>query len=356
MENKATEPKWARYQKSIPDGPFFFVRSCIRQTFNPGGENMALVILQKYLGIEVYEDPRHTCCSGIAYHSDLLPIETTMTIMARQFSLMQELGYEHLLVSCITSFGLYNEVLEIWEHYPEKLEETRRQLMEATGRTFVLPRSVVHTSDVIYKNRFRLAEKMKYKLVDKDTGEPIRLTDHVGCHYAKIFPSKGVGGAEFPQVLSGLADPFGAVWIDYTERRHCCGFGFRQYLLQENRGYSVTHTKIKLQSMQPHNIELILTNCPGCNMFIDRWQYTISEIEGRTFDRHGRGIPVLSHEEVTALLLGEDPWLIGLQLHQVQLEPLMDRIGIAYNPDAKFLGEGGEYIGRPATPEILLVE
>ncbi len=352
----AIERKWDAYSETIPDGPFFFVRSCIRQTFNLGGENMLVKILRDHLGLEVYEDPRHTCCSGIAYHTDLVPMETSMTIIARQFSLMQEMGYEHLLVSCITSFGMYNEMIDLWTHCPEKLEEARRNLKEATGRDFVLPKSVSHTSDLIYKHRFDLAKKMKYRLVDQNTGQPIRMTDHVGCHYAKLFPTKGVGGSEFPKVLSGLAEPWGAQWVDYTERRHCCGFGFRNYLLKENRGYSITHSKIKLESMKPHNIELIVTNCPGCNMFLDRWQYTIAEMEGQTYDRFGRGIPVMSHEELAALLLGENPWDIGLQAHQVQFEHLMDRIGIPYEPAEKYLGNNKEYIGKPSTPEILVVD
>lgn len=346
---------WKRYQKEIPDGPFFYVRSCIRQTFGMGAENVLKKILTQYLGLEVFEDARHTCCTGIAYHSDIVPIETSMTVIARQFSLMQEMGYDHLLVSCVTSFGLYNEVLDIWKHFPEKLEETRCNLYEATGRTFEIPKSIIHTSDIIYKHREKLAGMMKYRLVEKETGRPLRMADHVGCHYAKIFPSKGVGGAEFPQVLSGLAEPWGAQWIDYTERRHCCGFGFRHYLLQENRGYSITHSKIKFESLRPHNPDLIVTNCPGCNMFLDRWQYTIAEMEGRTYDKFGKGIPVFSYEELAALLLGEDPWDIGLQMHQVQVESILDKIGIEYNPETKYAGPDGEYIGKPETPEILLV-
>lgn len=44
------------------------------------------------------------------------------------------------------------------------------------------------------------------------------------------------------------------------------------------------------------------------------------------------GIPVLSHEELTALMMGYDPWKLGLQMHQVQLEPLLDKIGVVYEP------------------------
>lgn len=346
---------WRDYQKEIPDDHFFFVRSCIRQTFSPGAEAALLQTLIGKLNLDIQEDARHTCCTGIAYHADVIPFDTTMTVIARQLSLMQETGYKNLLVSCVTSFGLYNEVIDCWRHFPEKLEETRKHLLQATGRTFELPQSVIHASDLIYKYRSQLASLLKYRLINWQTGKPLRFIDHVGCHYAKIFPEKGIGGAEFPQVLSGLASEWGAEWCDYAERRHCCGFGFRHYLLKENRGYSLTHSRIKLESMATVKPDFILTNCPGCNLFLDRWQYTLAEMEGTTYDTAGRGIPVLSFDELTGLLMGVDPWKLGLQMHQVQVEPLLNKIGIHYTPDSKYLGVGSKYIGKPQTPDVLIV-
>jgi heterodisulfide reductase subunit B len=354
-ETDIKEVVWSEYQKYIPDNHFFYVRSCIRQTFNPGAEAALLKILKDKLSLDVFEDSRHTCCTGIGYHSDVIPLETIMTVIARQLSLMQESGYRNLLVSCVTSFGLYNEIIHTWQHFPDMLEQTRENLMKATGRTFELPDSVIHASDLIYRYRRELVPMLKYRLVGKKDGSPLRFVDHVGCHYAKIFPVKGVGGAEFPRVLSDLGSEWGARWIDYPERRHCCGFGFRHYLLKENRGYSVTHSRIKLESMSPFNPDFILTNCPGCNMFLDRWQYTLAEMEGVSYDTAGRGIPVLSFEELAALLLGFDPWEIGLQMHQVQVDQLMDKIGIAYDADKKYLGMNGRYIGKPDKPEVLIV-
>lgn len=356
MPNNNTKPTyWSEYQKEIPDNHFFYVRSCIRQTFTPGAESILLHTLRNQLKLDILEDARHTCCTGIGYHTDIIPLETTMTVIARQLSLMQEAGYENLLVSCVTSFGLYNEVLDIWHHFPEKLEETRDLLKRSTNREFRLPKQVIHASDLIYHYRLELESHLKHRLINARTGKPLRVVDHVGCHYAKIFPDKGIGGAEFPQVLSGLITQWGGQWTDYPERRHCCGFGFRHYLLQENRGYSIAHSRIKLEAMAPVKPDLILTNCPGCNMFLDRWQYTLAEIEGKTYDEAGRGIPVLSYEELTGLLLGEDPWTVGVQMHQVQLEPLMDKIGIAYNREAKYHDIHGKSLGKPQNPEVLIV-
>lgn len=347
---------WNEYQKDIADDHFFYERSCIRQTFFPGSEAAFLRILREELGKDICDNPHQHTCTGIGYHSDVVPLETTMTVVARLFSLMSECGYENYVPSCVTSFGVFSEVIEKWEHNPQLLEQTRQFLWEATKREFRIPKNIAHPSDVIFKFRFDLKPKMKYQLVNRFTGKPLRVVEHIGCHYAKIFPEKGIGKAEFPYVLAGMIEAWGGEVIDYPERRHCCGFGFRQYLVQENRGYSIANTKKKFQSMEPYEPDFILTNCPGCNMFLDKWQYTIAEMEHKTYDKNGFGIPVLTYEELAGLLLGYDPWKLGFQLHQVQSEPLFDKIGIAYNPDEKYKGISGRLLQRPARPECLRQE
>jgi len=278
---------WKDYQKEIADDKYYYVRSCVRQNFFPGSETTFLGILKDELGKDVYENPAHTTCTGIGYHGDVIPMETTMTVIARQFALMTESGYENLVPSCITSFGLYTEVLDTWHHFPEVEEKIRENLRKATGREFEKPKNIAHGSDVIYKFRNEIAKKAKYNLIDKKTGEPLKVVEHIGCHYAKMFPSKGVGGAEYPYVLVGMIESWGGKIIDYPERRHCCGFGFRQYLVMGNRGYSIACSKKKFESMQPYEPDMIITNCPGCPMFLDKNQYAIRELEGKTYGKNG---------------------------------------------------------------------
>jgi heterodisulfide reductase subunit B len=163
-----------------------------------------------------------------------------------------------------------------------------------------------------------------------------------------MFPSKGVGGAEFPHVLVGIIESWGGEVIDYPERRHCCGFGFRQYLVMSNRGYSVSNSRKKFESMEPYKPDAIVSNCPGCPMFLDRWQYVIGEMEGKTYGENGQGIPVLTYEEMAGLVLGYDPWDMGMQMHQTNVEPLLDKMGIDYNPELKYATKDGKPIGNPA--------
>ena len=338
---------WQEYQKDIAEDRYYYARSCIRQNFFPGSERAFLNILKNDLGKDIFDDPLHTSCTGIGYHSDVVPLETIMTVVARQFALMAEAGYENFVSSCITSFGIYNEVLSTWEEFPETEERTRRYLKEATGRDLVKPCSIAHTSDIIFTHRQEIARRAKRRLVNIHTGEPLRVVEHIGCHYAKIFPKSGIGGSEFPYVLAGMIESWGGNVVDYPERRHCCGFGFRNYLVQANRGSSIANSHKKLESMAPFKPDFIVANCPGCAMFLDKWQYAIAEMDGTIYGADGQGIPVLTYEEMAGLVLGYDPWELGMQFHQVDVEPLLDKLGVEYDPKAKYLGRNGKYIGEP---------
>lgn len=338
---------WSEYQKEIADDHYFYVRSCIRQSFFPGSEQFFLKMMREILRKDVYENPSHTTCTGIGYHTDIVPFETIMTVIARHFALMKEAGYKNIAISCVTSFGIYTEIIETWKHFPDTLEKTREYLFKATGREFDVPENMAHTSDIVYKFRNEIASMAKYRLVNRHTGKPLRVVEHIGCHYSKMFPKYGVGGAEFPKVLSGMIEAWGGEVVDYPERRHCCGFGFRQYIVQANRGYSLSNSIKKFESMKPYRPDFIITNCPGCNMFMDRWQYTIREMEGRTYGENGLSIPVLTYEEVAGLVLGINPWELGLQYHMVQPEPLIDKMGIEYSHSDKFITKDGRPLPEP---------
>lgn len=107
--------------------------------------------------------------------------------------------------------------------------------------------------------------------------------------------------------------------------------------------------------MEPYHPDLIIANCPGCTFFLDRWQYVLSEMEGKTYDTEGFGIPVLTYEEVTGLILGYNPWDLGLQIHQVDPEPLLIKLGIPYNPSEKYQGDCQQPLKHPAKPAILKI-
>jgi len=44
-----------------------------------------------------------------------------------------------------------------------------------------------------------------------------------------------------------------------------------------------------------------------------------------------------------------------MQLHQVSVEPLLDKIGIKYDPADKYKDANGSFIGIPEKPNVLKV-
>jgi hypothetical protein len=110
MKPEGKKRIWNDYQKDISDDDYYFQRSCIRQNFFPGSETAFLRILKDELGKNILDDAHHTTCTGIGYHADIIPFDTIMTVVARHFALMTENGYENMIISCVTSFGIYTEI------------------------------------------------------------------------------------------------------------------------------------------------------------------------------------------------------------------------------------------------------
>ena len=76
-------------------------------------------------------------------------------------------------------------------------------------------------------------------------------------------------------------------------------------------------------------------------------------MEGKTYGENGQGIPVLTYEELVGLILGYDPWDIGLQVHQVAVEPLLEKMGIPDDPEMKYRGANGKFLHQPEKPTFL---
>ena len=329
-----------RHQKPIPDDGYYLTSSCVMGTFAPAVEPL-ITRIYDLLGCRwamggTGAESLNTCCSGIVTHGNVFTIESSLLVVARLWSVCAEAGLENITTTCVTSFAIHNEILELVEKEPGLAEKVDAALFEACGRRLSIPRHIVHCSDVVYRHRAELARVMKHRLVDQTTGQALKVVDHVGCHYNKIFPSKSVGGTEYCDVLAAMVREWGGVEVDYPERRHCCGMGFRQCMIRPNRSFTVACARKKFESMAPFAPDLILTNCPGCSLVLDREQWAVGQQSGIRLQ-----IPVLNYAELAGLLLGWDPYeTVGIQSHTVPVEPLLDRLGIPQSSSPAYLREG----------------
>lgn len=322
---------WGKYSKDIPDDHYFLTFSCILGSFYPASETMVPAIydlLDVNWKTQYESKSGWSCCTAIGYHGDIMPIEATLLTVARLWSIAQNAGMKVITPTCVTSFGTYCECKELLEHEPDLRKKIKRLLKETCDREFEIPEYLVHVSDIYYHHREKIKQHFQYGLTEAKTGRPLQVVDHIGCHYSKLFADKySLGGSEYCEVLSGMVRAWGGENIDYPERRHCCGMGFRQCMIPPNRGATISNVYKKIKSMAPFNPDLILTNCPGCQVFMDKEQWAIYEVTGDKYF-----IPVLTYQELAGLLLGWDPYdVVGIDAHTVPVEPFLDKIGIVYD-------------------------
>ncbi len=331
-----------RHVKPIPDDGYYLTTSCILGTFAPNVEPLVARIYdllgRRWAMGGTGPASLNTCCSGIATNGNVFTVESSLLVVARLWSVCAEAGLENITTACVTSFAIHNEVLELIHKEPGLAEKVDKALYEACGRRLIIPKHIVHCCDVFYRYRGELAQLMKYRLVDMATGLPLKVVDHVGCHYNKLFPSKSVGGTEYCDVLTAMIREWGGDEVDYPERRHCCGMGFRQCMIRPNRSFTVACARKKFESMAPFAPDLIITNCPGCSLVLDREQWAVNELTGAGFQ-----IPVLTYAELAGLLLGWDPYdVVGIQGHTVPVEPLLERMGIPQSSRPVYLRKDTE--------------
>lgn len=331
-KNLAVNFNWDNYSRNIPQDKYFLTLSCILTSFYPASETMIprifdMLGLTWTMGSEKPESG-WTCCSAISYHGDIMPIESLLLVAGRQWSIAREAGMEVLTPTCVTSYGNYCECKDLLEHEPGLKEEIGRLLFKTCGRELYIPEHIIHTSDIYYHYRDRIRKEfMIHQLVEAKSGQPLKVVDHVGCHYHKLFPENVIGGTDYCDVLAGMVRAWGGVNADYPERRHCCGMGFRQCMITPNRWATMNSVYKKFKSMLPAEPDMIITNCPGCQLFMDKMQWAIYETTGEKIS-----IPVLTYQEVAGLLMGWDPYdTVGIQFHTVPVEPLLDKMGIPYD-------------------------
>ena len=167
--------------------------SCILGVFSPSTEPLIARIVRSPRPAVGHgragPGSQNTCCSGIPIHGDVFTIESTLLVVARLWALAAEAGFENITTACVTSFAIHHECLDLLESEPGLKEKVDQLLSEACGRRLVIPKYILHCSDIVYRYRAELARFMKYRLVEKETGRPLKVVDHVGCHYNKVFPS-----------------------------------------------------------------------------------------------------------------------------------------------------------------------
>ena len=313
--------------KKIPDKEILLFRTCLVNVEYPGVESSTKYVFDR-IGVEYHVDERQSCCTGLGHYYDLFDQLSTTALAARNFYIAADSGHHNIATMCSTCYAILkksakilNENDEVREKINGIFQDAGLQKMEYERGTVDPRNSIFHVAEILFNKREDIAPLVKVDFSD------LRIASHHACHYCKVHYKDTIGGVTDPNLLDELLKACGVETIGwYDHKRVTCGAGFRQRFTNNETSLEVTGDK--LQALQDKDVDVLIHMCPNCHMQFDRYQPKIEEKLDTKFN-----IFHLNIAQFLALAMGADPYkVLGIQTHTVPIEPLLDKLGIEYEP------------------------
>jgi heterodisulfide reductase subunit B1 len=300
----------------VTSGVLLF-RSCLISTEYPGAEAATKWLFERF-GIEYTVNPEQTCCTGLGYYSELVPVATSVALAARNACVAVDDGHPVMSYLCSTCYAINKKARHILsvDSYRADTNRALAKVGRAYDERVAGAVRDSHVLEILWSAHHSIPGMIERRL------DGIKVATHPACHYCKVFPEDVVGDSEDFMIPEDLLEDAGVVKTGlYNEKTTHCGRGFRQGFV--NPGISMAVTREKLRRLTQENIDVLVHMCPNCAI---------------QFDRHHSIIEASSHEEypfvhlhvqqLLALALGADPDRdCGLGSHSQDVEPLLERIG-----------------------------
>ena len=300
----------------VTSGVLLF-RSCLISTEYPGAEAATKWLFERF-GIEYTVHPEQTCCTGLGYYSELVPVETSVALAARNACVAVEDGHPVMSYLCSTCYAINKKARNILS--VDAYRADTNKVLAKVGREYTdSVASAVrhsHTMEILWSAHASIPGMISRRL------DGIKVATHPACHYCKVFPDEVVGDSENFMIPEDLLEDTGVIKTGlYNEKTTHCGAGFRQRFV--NPGIAVAVTREKLRRLAQEDVDVCVHMCPNCAIQFDRHH---SIIEASSQEEYP--FVHLHVQQLLALALGADPDKdCGLGSHSQDVEPLLERIG-----------------------------
>jgi heterodisulfide reductase subunit B1 len=292
-------------------------RSCLMSTEYPGAESATKWLFERF-DIPYTVNPEQSCCTGLGYYTDMMPIDTTVTVAARNACVAVEADHPVMSYLCSTCYAINKKAGHILD-VPEYRQNTNG-VLAGIGREYTDTVAAAidhsHVLEVLWSAHDSIPELVRRRL------DGIRVATHPACHYCKVFPDDVLGDPENLMVAEDLLEPAGVISIGYyNEKTLHCGRGFRQGFV--NPSIAMAVTRDKLRRLAEVGVDALVHMCPNCAIQFDRHHSFIERASNEEYP-----FVHLHVQQLLALALGADPDTVcGVGSHSQDVEPLLERIG-----------------------------
>jgi succinate dehydrogenase / fumarate reductase cytochrome b subunit len=159
----------------------------------------------------------------------------------------------------------------------------------------------------------RLAEQVTRRL------DGLTLAPFYGCQILRPAALNDDDVADDPTALEDVVEACGARTVDYDGRLKCCGWPI-MYARQKTAG---TMAARAVRNAAAAGADALVTPCPLCHAALEGCQASGQQPAGEP-----TRLPVLHMAQVVGLALGCPPADLGLTGHDIDIAPLLSRLGV----------------------------
>ena len=290
---------------------YSFFLGCVMPNRFPNIEKSIRVVLPK-IGIELEELEGASCCPAPGVIRSFSE-PTWLAIASRNLALAEKAGHD-IITGRNGCYGTFKEaLLEVREH-PNRLKEVQK-VFKGLGLKYKAKAEAKHMIEVIYDIGI---EELKKKVTRPLTG--LKVGVHYGCHLLKPSKNRPWKQTERHTFLDELVELTGASSTKYKDKFLCCGAGGG--VRGSQVAVSVDIAKEKLDNMIEAGVDCIVNVCSFCHL-----QYEVSQVQlNKELGEKKYQIPVLYFTQLLGLAMGLDPLELGLGVHMINTQPLIDKI------------------------------
>lgn len=261
------------------------------------------------LGVELVDVSGFTCCPDPIYFKARDKMQW-LTIAARNLCVAEDAGLD-IITMCSGCTSTLQEarfmLAEDNELKTEVNQRLRRIDKEYKGTGNVKHIVALLRDDVGIET---VAGSVKHPL------NGLKVAIHYGCHLLKPSQIMHTDDADYPSLLENLVAALGATPLSHNEKLLCCGKG----CLDDEMPLQMTHDIFA--SMEEVGADIMGLICPTCFNSFDLGQLMIAKKMNREFN-----MPVIYYCQLLGLAQGLAPEQVGLHVHRIKVDPILEKIG-----------------------------
>ena len=281
--------------------PFF---GCMMTTKYPWFEAAVRRTVAK-VGFELVDVEGFTCCPDPIYFQ----ASDWYTIAARNITLAEDLGHD-IITTCSGCTATLSETNLALKEDKDLREQINKRLAKI-GRQYKGTIDVRHAVTVL-RDDFgldRVAETVIRPL------KGLKVAVHYGCHLLKPSRVMRVDDPDRPTILENLIKAIGAEPIHHEKTLLCCGRGCMTDTIPQRMVVDI------METIKSHNADCMGLICPTCFDQFDLGQITLGRKLKIKLD-----VPVIYYFQLLGLAQGLQPKEVGLHMHKVKADRLMDLV------------------------------